>query len=102
MDVSDIVESAAGTLNSSDLANSFFCLSKSDPTVGFTFDATKVAGHTYPGESNGTSGEHLPTLLAPLATWQFCDYSRFCKLFVTRRRLWRCGSLSTKMSFVVE
>ncbi|KAF2865363.1 hypothetical protein BDV95DRAFT_531382 [Massariosphaeria phaeospora] len=52
MDVSDIVEHNLGLLNAHDLANSYFCLSKNDPTVGFTFDASELAGHTYPQPPN--------------------------------------------------
>ncbi|CAO2650915.1 Nn.00g092120.m01.CDS01 [Neocucurbitaria sp. VM-36] len=54
MDVSDIIDFNIGLLNSNDLGNSFFCLSKNDPTVGFPFDATKVAGYTYPEAANKT------------------------------------------------
>ena len=35
-------------LNHHDLANSFFCLDKQDPTVGFQFDAATYCGPTYP------------------------------------------------------
>ncbi|ORY18781.1 hypothetical protein BCR34DRAFT_553451 [Clohesyomyces aquaticus] len=48
MDVSDLVEYNLGTLNRTNLSESFFCLSKNDPTNGFAFDASQVAGHTYP------------------------------------------------------
>jgi DNA polymerase iota len=41
-----------GILNRHDLAHSFFCLSKDDPTVGFEYDASNVFGPTYP--PNGT------------------------------------------------
>ncbi|KAF2036145.1 DNA/RNA polymerase [Setomelanomma holmii] len=54
MDVSDIIEYNASILNANNLRHSFFCLSKHDPTVGFPFDATIVAGHTYPETSNDT------------------------------------------------
>ncbi|OCK83208.1 DNA/RNA polymerase [Lepidopterella palustris CBS 459.81] len=52
MDVTDIVDYNLSLLNPNDLTNSFFCLSKDDPTDGFTFDASKVAGYTYPESSN--------------------------------------------------
>jgi|TARA_R110002003_G_scaffold41_2_gene2801 DNA polymerase iota len=55
--VSDIIEYNAGILNFNNLSNCFFCLSKLDPTVGFTYDATRVAGHTYPESLNDTSGK---------------------------------------------
>ena len=35
-------------LNNYDLGNSFFQLSKSDPTLGFHYDATSICGATYP------------------------------------------------------
>jgi len=40
------------TLNRYNLAESFFHLSRDDPMQGFAFDATKVAGHTYPAVSD--------------------------------------------------
>ncbi|KAK7183886.1 impB/mucB/samB family protein [Paraphaeosphaeria sporulosa] len=48
MDVTDMVNYNLELLNPTDLTSSFFCLSKSDPSIGFTFDASKVAGQTYP------------------------------------------------------
>ncbi|PSN63695.1 DNA/RNA polymerase [Corynespora cassiicola Philippines] len=48
MDVSDIVQYNVHLLNPHDLSNSFFCLSKNDPTEGFAYDASKVAGCVYP------------------------------------------------------
>ncbi len=35
-------------LNHHDLAHSFFCMSKDDPTAGFEYDASAVFGPTYP------------------------------------------------------
>lgn len=40
-----------GLLNQNDLAHSFFCLSKEDPTVGFAFDASKIYGPSYPSKA---------------------------------------------------
>ncbi|KAF1852061.1 DNA/RNA polymerase, partial [Cucurbitaria berberidis CBS 394.84] len=57
MDVSDIIDFNVGILNSNDLGNSFFCLSKHDPTVGFSFDATKLTGHVYPEGAHETSAD---------------------------------------------
>lgn len=37
-------------LNKHAFEHSFFHLSKQDPTQGFAFDATKIAGHTFPKE----------------------------------------------------
>ena len=57
LDVSDLVDNNVTTLNSSNLGDSFFHLSKHDPTVGFSFDATSYAGHVHPEISNGTHGK---------------------------------------------
>jgi DNA polymerase iota len=57
MDVSDIVEYNASILSAENLSNSFFCLSKTDPTVGFAFDASKLAGNVYPATSIDTLGK---------------------------------------------
>ena len=62
MDVSDIIEYNASILSSNGLSDSFFCLTRIDPTVGFPFDARKLAGHTYPETSNDTLGKLLITL----------------------------------------
>ncbi|KAF2273361.1 DNA/RNA polymerase, partial [Westerdykella ornata] len=56
MDVSDIIDYNLALLNHHDLGNSFFCLSKNDPTTGFPFDASQVAGYTYPKPSDGDAG----------------------------------------------
>ncbi|KAK4981946.1 hypothetical protein LTR66_009584 [Elasticomyces elasticus] len=48
MDVTDMVDYNMGLLNSNDLSNSFFQLDRSDPTHGFSFDASDSAGHTFP------------------------------------------------------
>ncbi|KAF7186820.1 DNA polymerase iota [Pseudocercospora fuligena] len=48
MDVTDMVDYNVAVLNRNDLENSFFQLVKDDPTVGFGFDATIIAGHAYP------------------------------------------------------
>lgn len=48
MDVTDLVSYNIGLLNPNNLTESFFCLSKSDPAIGFAYDAASVAGHTYP------------------------------------------------------
>lgn len=57
LDVSDMVDSNVATVNSSNLSDSFFRLSKHDPTVGFSFDATNYAGHISPERSDETIGE---------------------------------------------
>ncbi|GAM84366.1 hypothetical protein ANO11243_023600 [Dothideomycetidae sp. 11243] len=49
-DVSDVVDYNQALLNHNDLTRSFFQLSKDDPTLGFSFDATVYSGHTNPAE----------------------------------------------------
>ena len=48
MDVTDMVEYNLEVLNKNDLEHSFFQTSRKDPTVGFSFNALAIAGHTYP------------------------------------------------------
>lgn len=50
LDMTDIVEYNQRLLNPNDLVHSFFCLDRDDPTAGFSFDATSIAGHVYPAE----------------------------------------------------
>jgi DNA polymerase iota len=57
LDVADIIEYNVGILNTNDLSNSFFNLSKTDPTVGFAFDANQVCGHRYPESINEILGK---------------------------------------------
>ncbi|KAF2400265.1 DNA/RNA polymerase [Trichodelitschia bisporula] len=66
MDVTDMVDYNAELVNHRDLSNSFFCMSRDDPTVGFPFDASHVAGHTYPGHRNGAQIPESDTLLLRL------------------------------------
>jgi len=55
MDVSDIVDFNMALLNPNDLIHSFFQLNPKDPISGFPFDATRIAGHTFPKASPSTS-----------------------------------------------
>ncbi|KJX97091.1 hypothetical protein TI39_contig562g00027 [Zymoseptoria brevis] len=50
MDVTDIVEFNQQCLNFNDLQHSFFQTSREDPIVGFEYDASSIAGHTYPDD----------------------------------------------------
>ena len=50
-------------LNENDLSNSFFCVDKDDPTIGFQFDATQIYGPLYP-EGCSTRPEHTGFILA--------------------------------------
>ncbi|KAH5163369.1 hypothetical protein HBI73_049610 [Parastagonospora nodorum] len=66
MDVSDIIDYNTGVLNSSNLSNSFFCLSKTDPTLGFEFDATRLAGYAFPDALEHTLAITTPVDLLQL------------------------------------
>lgn len=54
MDVTDMIDHNVGLLNPNDLAHSFFCLDRQDPTQGFEFDATKFCGPTFPSLSHSS------------------------------------------------
>lgn len=50
-----MVDHNVDLLNHHDLSHSFFCLSKTDPTVGFDFDASDFCGPTYPSSTGERS-----------------------------------------------
>ena len=54
LDCTDMVEYNLPFLNHNDLSNSFFCLDKDDPTVGFAFDASTIFGPTFPPDAPNT------------------------------------------------
>jgi DNA polymerase iota len=51
LDVTDIISYNQALLNPNDLRHAFFQLSRDDPTIGFSFDATRVVGQEYPEAS---------------------------------------------------
>lgn len=55
MDVTDMVDYNVEMLNQNALENSFFQLSISDPTLGFQYDASSLAGHVYPADASRSS-----------------------------------------------
>ncbi|KAF2460234.1 hypothetical protein BDY21DRAFT_405586, partial [Lineolata rhizophorae] len=59
MDCTDIVKFNLDAVNPNDPAHSFFCLSRDDPTLGFVYDASRLAGHAYPPEDNADA-EAIP------------------------------------------
>ncbi|KAF4630396.1 hypothetical protein G7Y89_g7742 [Cudoniella acicularis] len=65
LDVTDLVDYNQALLNFNDLSHSFFQLRKNDPTEGFPYDATSVAGHTFPHnpqqDSISRSSSAIPT-----------------------------------------
>ncbi|KAH6619024.1 hypothetical protein C7974DRAFT_416350 [Boeremia exigua] len=78
LDVSDLVDSNVSTLNLSNLSESFFRLSKQDPTVGFCFNATSYAGHVHPELSTETCGDtsHDPLRLRLLLASHLAQHIR--------------------------
>ncbi|KAJ6029503.1 hypothetical protein N7499_000651 [Penicillium canescens] len=48
LDVTEMIDYNTGVLNPNDLSNSFFYLDRKDPTVGFSYDATRFQGSTFP------------------------------------------------------
>jgi DNA polymerase iota len=59
--VTDIIDYNLRLLNHSDITNSFLCLSRDDPTKGFAFDASRLAGHAYNQGSNGSTSSDAST-----------------------------------------
>lgn len=57
MDVTDMVEYNIELLNHHNLAASYFHLDRNDPTLGFSFDASRVSGNTYPATSPVSADE---------------------------------------------
>ena len=54
LDVTDVINYNWEILNFNSLDRSFFHLSRTDPTVGFAFDASTIAGKTFPCERSGS------------------------------------------------
>lgn len=48
MDVTDMIEYNLTLLNQNDLTASFFHLDRTDPIVGFSYDASSLSGHSFP------------------------------------------------------
>ena len=48
-------------LNRNTPAASFFHLDPTDPLVGFSFDATRISGHTFPPTGTGTVSMSVST-----------------------------------------
>jgi DNA polymerase iota len=57
MDVTDMIDYNMEILNMNDMCHSFFQVSKEDPTLGFAFDASAVAGHVYPKDYQSPAEE---------------------------------------------
>lgn len=90
MDVTDVVNYNLELLNATDLTSSFFCLSKTDPSIGFAFDASKVAGQTYPEQvdtSLGKSGQIPFRVFVPGA--EYSQYLHHLPWPILRMRILR-------------
>jgi DNA polymerase iota len=61
-----MVEHNLSLLNPNDVLNSFFCLDKDDPTVGFAYDASRVFGPTFPAKPKVISSPQDDPLLQRL------------------------------------
>ena len=53
--MTDIVDYNVPLINNIDLQNTFFCLSKDDPTFGFLCDASQVAGNVFGEQAEPTN-----------------------------------------------
>ncbi|RDL39262.1 DNA polymerase [Venustampulla echinocandica] len=66
MDVTDLIDYNQAILNTNDLEHSFFQLKRNDPTVGFSYDATKIAGHSFPDNPQQGIPSRSCTVTPPL------------------------------------
>ncbi|OJD12099.1 hypothetical protein AJ78_07248 [Emergomyces pasteurianus Ep9510] len=67
LDVTSLINYNIELLNYNDLSRSFFHLDKTDPTLGFAYDACAVSGPSYPS-SHQSPNRHSPDGSAPCAT----------------------------------
>ncbi|KAK4166082.1 hypothetical protein QBC43DRAFT_313915 [Cladorrhinum sp. PSN259] len=61
MDVTDIIAYNIGLLNRHSLRESYFCLSRTDPQLGFPFDATSFSGCLYGRDDDGGEDDNIDT-----------------------------------------
>jgi len=61
LDVTSLIDENLTLLNKNDLANSFFQLSLTDPTLGFPFDATVYAGSVFPKDNDSSLADLAPS-----------------------------------------
>ncbi|MCJ1392437.1 hypothetical protein MMC18_005304 [Xylographa bjoerkii] len=61
LDVTSIVDYNLDLLNHNSLSESFFHLDRTDPTVGFAYDASCFAGNTFPSSTEGDTSRSLFT-----------------------------------------
>ncbi|KAJ5779365.1 hypothetical protein N7457_007085 [Penicillium paradoxum] len=63
LDVTEMIDYNTSVLNQNDLVNSFFYLDRTDPTVGFSYDATQFQGSTFPAMDAACIGQQDPSAL---------------------------------------
>lgn len=63
MDVTDMVDYNFELLNRNALNFSFFHLDRDDPTVGFSFDASRTSGHVFPSSTSSSKMILNPEIL---------------------------------------
>ncbi|KAH8903976.1 impB/mucB/samB family protein [Coniochaeta sp. PMI_546] len=77
LDVTDIVAYNVELLNPHALEQSFFCLSKQDPELGFSYDATGIAGCTHGSSPPADQGdENFPMYLRLVVASHLARYLR--------------------------
>lgn len=55
LDVTEMIDYNIELVNRNDMTQSFFLLDRTDPTSGFTYDATRFHGSTYPPQAEDSS-----------------------------------------------
>lgn len=65
LDVTDLVDFNLNILNHNSLSDSFFHLDRTDPTLGFSYNASEYAGSTYPGSAAESSNKSKCTADVP-------------------------------------
>lgn len=59
--MTDLVDYNQALLNPNDMTHSFFQLKRDDPTIGFSYNATGIAGHSFPDPQQNS----ISTLVSP-------------------------------------
>ncbi|CAI7659628.1 unnamed protein product [Penicillium bialowiezense] len=62
LDVTEMIDYNIDVLNQNDLTNSFLHLDRTDPTVGFAYDATRFQGSTFPATDGAAVAPALSSL----------------------------------------
>ncbi|CAG8904795.1 unnamed protein product [Penicillium egyptiacum] len=63
LDATEMIDYNTAVLNQNDLANSYFHLDRNDPTAGFSYDATRFQGSTFPAAEAASITEKEPSSL---------------------------------------